>query len=356
MKARGRLIGLACAAIAVLALPAVAAAAKPGFEVKPKSLTAVLDLKASNGYEASVVAKGNRITLNLSRGKVQAAYEVKGTTTLRRIDADFGALGQFSGRFVGSVANSSGKAKRQGNGCRGRSAAVALGTFRGSFHFSGEEGFTEIDAASADGVAIQTFRRVCEKRHRSDRPTRASAAARDPETTITVLASLAEIDGRRVGFGAFGIESVNHGRREVEFGPFAGASVSEHREGVSIHRTAFLRDAGNGIIITDPKVRPVSASVALPSPFSGTASYLEIPGAPATWSGDLSVSLPGAAQTPLTGPGFNAVFCRVASERQLSRCTKQLEANFMSPRPNARGQLSGSQSQAFGDTRLSWLR
>jgi len=50
--------------------------------------------------------------------------------------------------------------------------------------------------------------------------------------------------------------------------------------------------------------------VGLPEPFAGHALYSSSPDSPPSWTGDLSVGLPGASKVPLTGPGFNAILCR----------------------------------------------
>ncbi len=52
-----------------------------------------------------------------------------------------------------------------------------------------------------------------------------------------------------------------------------------------------------------------NVNVVASNPFSGTGAYSQAPGLTASWSGDLSVSLPGARDVPLTGPGFSAVAC-----------------------------------------------
>lgn len=58
-------------------------------------------------------------------------------------------------------------------------------------------------------------------------------------------------------------------------------------------------------------MKPETIAVSLPSPFTGNAFYSSGgPSAPPGWTGDLSVDLPGLDRVPLTGPGFQAAFCR----------------------------------------------
>lgn len=118
------------------------------------------------------------------------------------------------------------------------------------------------------------------------------------------------------------------------------ASEAERHEGVAISRQVFLIDEET-VLLSPLGVEPVTASVALPPPFFGSASLEQGPGAAPVWSGDLTVNLPGARRLPLTGPGFQGVSCRTANVSAFEECEQPIEE------AQASGQLSGSQSQTF---------
>jgi hypothetical protein len=95
-----------------------------------------------------------------------------------------------------------------------------------------------------------------------------------------------------------------------------------------------------GAIVLDP-----------PPPFAGSASFRDPASGPPSWTGPLSVSLPGAPAVQLAGPNFSARLCR--NQSLLHECKAPLP-----PRRDggAQAQGSGSQSQAFWDVKLSWSR
>ncbi|HEV7483061.1 MAG TPA: hypothetical protein VGO13_08170 [Solirubrobacterales bacterium] len=88
-----------------------------------------------------------------------------------------------------------------------------------------------------------------------------------------------------------------------------------------------------------------------PPPFVGSASFRDPADGPPSWTGPLSISLPGAPAVQLAGPNLAARLCR--NHSLLRECKVPLP-----PRRDgrARAQGSGSQSQAFWDVRLSWSR
>ena len=56
--------------------------------------------------------------------------------------------------------------------------------------------------------------------------------------------------------------------------------------------------------------RPETVEVEPPKPFAGSAVYSHSEESPSSWTGGLTVDLPGADEVSLAGLGFNATLCR----------------------------------------------
>jgi hypothetical protein len=61
-----------------------------------------------------------------------------------------------------------------------------------------------------------------------------------------------------------------------------------------------------------------SATIGPPKPFSGTASFVRKIDGSTEWSGTLSVALPGAESTALTGPEFEADLAKPRTSEEFS--------------------------------------
>jgi hypothetical protein len=318
MKTRNLKSSLACAALALLLLPAAAHAVKPGYEVRSKKLALVLDLGVSNGYSVDLLTQGNTVVVGVSKDGAVAFYRSKGTVSLRRVEADFGSFGRISARFSGRTLVGD-LSKR----CKGRSPAVAVGTYRGTFQFKGEDNYVEVATDRADGLGNQDYRRVCRKRGDRGQSNRTSATRPLPTESnqgATILSVESESPERVISLSAIGLESIARGgKRTAEPGVSVIVGVEEGHENVAIERLAVLEDE-RGLTFSPPKVRPVSIAVTPSSPFAGTATFLQEPGFPASWTGDLNVTLPGAAPIPLTGLDFKAGFCRLLDDPGKDGC------------------------------------
>jgi hypothetical protein len=338
MRTRQALALALCAASALALVwlaPSAAAAGGPGVEF----LAAV---PGSHNYSIEISNKGHKqVVVTVAKREAETTYTVRARVNRNRIEADFGSLGRISVRYTGPKRI---RSERPRKGC-GPAQSIDLGSLRGAIRFSGEDGYTEVALHRTPALRILTSGRAC-----NQRADRGPAAGNRHRTLTTAIGAVERSGGREVAFVALGLQSTgpSPSDRESEPGLFVIASESERRESVAILRQV-LQIAESGVLLSDPGVQPVSASVALPPPFSGSASLSQDPGAAPVWSGDLHVSLPGARGIPLTGPGFEPVFCRAASLDVFDACLRPLEEAESS-------QLSGSQSQAFLETRLSWLR
>jgi len=64
---------------------------------------------------------------------------------------------------------------------------------------------------------------------------------------------------------------------------------------------------------------PETVEVEPPESFIGRALYSYSLGSQ-SWTGDLSIDLPGAGGIPLTGPNFRVTLCRGSSVAHLDHC------------------------------------
>jgi hypothetical protein len=122
-----------------------------------------------------------------------------------------------------------------------------------------------------------------------------------------------------------------HGELDRVEPAFVNAQLVEHRGRLEIVRRNSFEVESKSMVDSPLGVAPITVSLTMPSPFAGTAEYLEHPGSPPSWSGNLSVSLPGAPSVPLSGPGFKSIFCRgPIDSKKTDRCTAEANSLFFS--------------------------
>lgn len=345
MKTRGGLAILVCAAV-TLAVPASAAAVKPGFVVKPKSLQLRLGLPASKGYSASIVTDGHRqVVLSLSKGDVFARYTALGKVSRKGIKADFGSLGQVSLRFRNvrryhpSLIPGLKLPKLLRDRCKGRRTVAEDGIFVGNVTFEGEHGFTRIQVSRRQGRVERSYRRVCKGRVRP-------FAGKGHNEAVFLVAQ-----AKRSGVTRFLITGeASLSTKDENFSltvAFAGENKKVGR--VAVEKATLVFEELDSIAISPPGKKPLTAKVKLRKPFEGTASYLEDGTAPPTWTGNLGLRLPGSGLVPLAGPEFEGELCR-GTGKTFENCLDSLTESL----PFRYG--SGSHSQPLALARLSSLR
>ena len=297
------LVGLG---LALLAMPQ-GAAAEPGFYVSKPSHLKTLGVAGSNGYRVEVFSLDSRhLYLLASRfrirldqraiGTLSASYRFPARTTRSGgIRASLGSLGRISLDFQPSGPP---KINDEGSGCKGRDPIEQDGRFVGILKFRGERGFTTVKAASIKGTVARSFRQVCR------RPLSEGRGGRTRPSVVS-LGAYAKGDATKPSFGVY--ESLSHGVREPQF----SATLNERRGPIEIARTASTQVADRATFaFSAPGTDPVTASVAPPFPFSGSASFERTSDGAPTWAGDLAVELPGIGTAPLTGPTYTAKLCR----------------------------------------------
>jgi hypothetical protein len=323
----GRFLGLLAAGIAISAWMAPATALGAHHcDSLVKSTTYLMELQGSHGYRIEIESfPTGKVVLSAENGNFFAVYAVDGESSERGLKADFGGLGRIAVHF-----------HRPGHEVF-EAEPVKL---KGTIEFHGEEGFTSLSRKHARGVVVHRFRRVCSG-GRSRVPVGASrlaaferqGRAAGGRAVATTLVAAEHTPSRAVVVALAGSQPPDPQEEGEEF---AVAFLEERRDGMYIARAGILDPLAGTVIPSPPGVEPLSGSVALGYPFSGTAAFSRASNAPTSWSGDLTASLPGAANVPLTGPGFSAVACSgVAETSRLEACEEEAEelekASFLRP-------------------------
>lgn len=350
-------LALGCLLVAAVA-GAESAGAKPRFAVHERSLSLYVEIEASNGYRGWIATEGHRqVSLALAKGETLVEARTTGRVTRHGIEARFGGMGRVSVRFRGkpfSLGLRDGDGERR---CRGRRSRFEDGIFSGTIRFRGENGFTEVNAKRAGGFLVRHYRRICRKDRPKARPGLAFKRLIDG-LPVTALRTRAQVAGANVAFDA----------AAIDFRPILGPSIGlsyvfsaqtvERIDGMRLTRRV-TREGGPGSFLY-PRGRraPRTATVTPPKPFASTAKYLEQTGSPSSWTGPLASRLPGAGLVALAGPGFKADTCNLTFKAFVAGgCLPKSDRVPLRPlRQPHLPQLSGSQSQAFWDARLSWSR
>jgi hypothetical protein len=275
---------------------------RQGFEAR-------FELKAQHGYEVAVVGEGNIVAVEVlaptPHGKENAlerffgprqavtAYVARGTVTPHRITASFGKLGEVDVRFrpSGKVAESDSRKR-----CRGVDHFTSqLGVFVGGIRFSGEKDYVAFRSHRAKGRIRTPLRLHC-----------ASSRFRAPARL------LARPVGQQPSFIPTFLEATDrHGVASTELAMFRAGkttlflAITEEGLGSMARLRYALTTAPSKKVFTVNDAL-TSASIDPPRPFHGRGTYRAAADGTTSWSGSLSVSLPGAPRLPLTGSEFKA--------------------------------------------------
>lgn len=327
-------IGLLCSGLlGVLLFSPAAASAKRIFDIKHRSVSARMWAPASHGYWIEIENVGrNRLRLSATRGDilsllfegapaVAAEYTVPGRVTRDRIKANFGRLGLVSVRFhrVGRphFAGTTGSLR-----CKGHGPVREHGRFEGTIRFRGEQGFTRLRQKAAPGTVVRRFKRTCHFHSGGHRETAQAAANKlRHKLRATVLGAEERRAGRTTLLESFSLEAPDRHGKEGGSLTFVAAKLTDHRGRIAIEKNAEVIGDQGTLLASSPGVVPATTTMVLASPFYGTGLYRDE--SPPSWTGSLSVHLPGAT-VPLTGPRFTAVLCRETSLAQAERCLSKV--------------------------------
>jgi hypothetical protein len=303
-------------ALALLALPA-SATAKHRISVERPQRWTEFSLPATNGYRVRVSATKAipkalpNVFVTASRGQRDSVtYLAHGRSTNDgAIDAKLPGAGRISVRFHPT------KVTRQAvaENCKGRSSITRHGVFRGTVELRGELGYTVLHAHSAKGKVTRSFRQVCDERE-----SRANEGPSVGSFHERVLYAGTKEGSPTIDFSAYLTDfGLRHGGSIVSF----TASSSKSRDGLFVVSSVTVQGNAAEFSSPDPAGSLDNATVEPPPPFQGSATFhLDSPTS-SSWSGALSVELPGVGWVALAGPGFWSALC---SERI---CTETLPSN-----------------------------
>ncbi len=291
---------------AALALPAAASAASAPFHP-------VLSLQSGH-YTVEATGEGESVGLVVSPyAKASAGgpyssstYIARGTVSSHRLQASFGSLGSISMRFQPSPNRTWVKPGRQ---CHGAGRFLRIkGTWRGRLRFRGENDYLKVDVKQAKGVVSRVAPK-CEAEQAGGK--RDATSLTDPVLQPPVALRHGIEPSQESFFG----EEVpyldagwRHAVRGAEF--FAGAdseqshfffSAEESKGGLAIFRYAQVDSSPHRFRVDRALTR---AHVSPPKPFRGSADFRAAADGSTTWSGALTVNVPGQPRRPLTGEPF----------------------------------------------------
>jgi hypothetical protein len=233
---------------------------------------------AHNGQPASVA-------IFVSGERDGAFYDAPGTITKTSMQANFGALGEIAVTF-----HPSGQAKRERPSCGGKSLAFDSGSYEGTIRFNGEEGFTSVEATSAEGDLGFLLDILCPG------ISGGSGGSAVPGAELN-----AYVGPSRQRAHVKVVKNRPSARAHYE------TDVSEVHDGVSINRFANAVEPASTFVF-DPKVQ--TATLQPSAPFSGIGRFNRAAKPENRWSGNLTVDLPGRAGVALTGSGDGAHLVR----------------------------------------------
>ena len=260
------------------------------------------ELRGAGGYEIVVSGEGDVVTVGVSSARQPAdsgaftAYLARGRADASGIRADLGPYGSVDVRFradPGPV-HAGGPPDCAGTGA----GTTRYGSFVGTIHFRGEDGYTAVSTHRADGELVTPASNAC--------------APVDGALLTAMHNAFAGI-GREAPFratlDASRKEGVGGTFFEAERGAYSGfVAVEERTEGqIGIYNYAFARAPG---VTFASGPRLTSATVSPPAPFSGSAKLSRVADGARTWAGDLAVHFPGSAPVALTGPQFKTRLAR----------------------------------------------
>ncbi len=282
-----------------------------------------MSLPASHGYRMRIVGSpGGRVEVEAIKGASYANYAVPGHVSSDRIEANLGRLGRVSVRFHAAGERTGGSPP---SGCAGAGRSIhQVGTFSGTIRFRGEEGFTSVSATRAKGsLSRRCATEAGASKAGASNPTRS-------ELFETILVAAARTDRRLISVDSEGFSDLLPNGEIRNPDNLVVSHLEEDRGRISIDRSAIVE--AKPVEVTPLGATPVTASLTLPRPFGGTATYREEPGGPPSWTGDLTVDLPGASDVPLTGPSFASILCRGrSSDPQLRRCQGRADGLLFPP-------------------------
>jgi hypothetical protein len=246
----------------------------------------------AEGFDAAVYVSNNdgevSATMTIGRGSQVAYYSTPAEVTAKRVTARFGRLGSLDFSFA---------PKRNGSvECTGSENGEAV--FEGTFAFTGENGYVQIEASQAEG-SFQVYPEP--KNCTENRPLR--RAARYHPFYSGEGATLGATAGSRAKGRMREVTVFDDGQR----GPhavFLFATLAEKYEGMTVARGVQMAARSRAFRWN---LKQGTATLRPPAPFTGSATFTrhghEGHG---TWKGSLGMPIFGGEPVKLAGREFRA--------------------------------------------------
>lgn len=301
VRGRGRLWPAALAALALLA-PTQAVALDSDLKH-----SAAFRVQAGNGYSIIALADSERadgrgeVVLFVYGGDAIVTYLAPAILTGTGIDADLGHLGRISLEVVPSGVE---RTMHRRCGDERRAFTFEPESYRGTFEFRGEEGYTEARTTSPREYTRFFLDVACGRPFTSEE----SSGIGLPGARIRLLAGRGH---RRVRLQVNKNWPGARSRFEAE--------IYEKRDRIEITRSVS-GSVGAAAFDYDPLLR--TATVDPPAPFSGKGVFRRNAVPANRWSGDLAVDFPGRSGVSLAGAGTRATLVHACREEtgSHSRC------------------------------------
>jgi hypothetical protein len=270
----------------LVAVPALAAGA--GREVE-RELAFGFD---AEGFTVQVFVSNNdgdvNATIFLNRGSRVAYYAAPAKVTAERVTARFGSLGELDYRFA---------PQRDGSvDCNGAEEGEAV--FDGTFVFTGENGYVQIEAGHAEGsFQIYPEPKNCPQKRLARRAVPYHPSYSEEGATLQANAG-SRAKGRIREVNVF--DDGRHGPHKVA----VFATLAEEREGMTVARGVQLA-AGSGAFRWN--LERGTATLRPPAPFTGSATFTRHGhDGHGTWKGSLGMPIFGGESVKLAGGEFRA--------------------------------------------------
>jgi hypothetical protein len=286
---RRALVLIAAVAVSLLAaVPALAPAAPAKGEVQ-RELGFSLQ---SDGFTVNVFISNNDGEVNailmIDRGPRTAAYFTPAKVTASRVTARFGTLGELDYRF----------APKPGASIRCTGAEEGEATFEGTFDFTGENGYVQIEADSAEGsFQVYPEPKSCRRPRLARRAVPYHPSYSSEGATLHARAgSRAEGTIREV----IGYEAGSGGPHRIGI----YATLAEEREGMTVARGVQMTAKPSAFRWNLTKG---TATLRPPAPFTGSAHFARHgKDGHGAWTGSLRMPILGGEPVELAGTAFRA--------------------------------------------------
>lgn len=301
MKARVLASALAVASIAALALPGGASAATRTLKI-PATTYESASLRGSNGFRVELLLGPGFADVVASkrfhrRTFQTTSYTVRGPKGRKNgvVDEKIGRYGKFRGRFVAR------SIEHEADDCKGGPVIVEKGFYVGSFAFRGTDDFTRATGHRMPGSITRDPAEVCrepsapkslrERKHGTTKEegteVRLNVATKSGDATFLASQTTEPLEGSSI--------------TETNF----TASAYRHSGRVTISSFLFSFFDAKPSTFVDPEPH-TEATITPAAPFSGSATFKAEGPKKSSWTGNLSVELPGFGRVALTGKKFIA--------------------------------------------------